>query len=247
MLRDTLRILGKKEHVIYTQPYRLNIVATRSRSLRSNRFDDRLEVFFVNSRGKWEHHAFPCTTDPGQYWLDNPMHPNGTAFLKNGQYIDAYGMGWHRGRYEALVQIAPVTVIRNYDRSGLFNWTESGFEDRGNFGINIHRAFGVGTAVTVDRSSAGCIVLADTKDYDRFICLCKKHRRTHGNSFAVTLIDFRDIRRRDASLVAWGLASGLTLGALAYYIYETDKKFKKRRIGIDRLPIGAYGRQMVQT
>ena len=140
MLNKTRQILKNKGYKLYEQPYRLNIVAYRSKFVRSNRFDDEIHVFYINEQGKWIYHIFEATTDPGQFWLDNPMHPQGTAFLKKGQHEDAYAMGYHRGIYEALVQVQDVTVIRDYDRNGIFKWFENGYEDTGRFGINIHRA-----------------------------------------------------------------------------------------------------------
>lgn len=210
MLSKSLQILRSKRYKVYTQPYRLNIVGYRSRFIGSNRFDDEIHVFYSNEKGKWVYHMFKATTDPGQYWLDNPMHPQGTAFLKKGQYKDTYSIGLHRGVYNALIQTKPVTVIRNYERRGLFKWFESGFQDTGQFGINIHRARKQGTTKTIDNFSAGCLVFANAIDFDRFLKISEEHQKRYGNSFTVTLVDFRDERRRRLQLAAWGslLAAG---------------------------------------
>ncbi|WP_103072278.1 hypothetical protein [Aquimarina sediminis] len=210
MLAKSLQILRSKGYEVYTQPYRLNIVGYRSRFVRSNRFDDEIHVFYTNDTGKWVYHIFKATTDPGQYWLANPMHPQGTAFLKKGQYIDAYSLGLHRGIYPALVQTAPVDIIRNYQRKGLFKWFESGTRKTGNFGINIHRAGKQGTTKIIDAFSAGCLVFANAEDFKRFIHLSKAHQKRYGNRFTVTLVDFRDERRRRLSKVAWGTALAAT-------------------------------------
>ena len=132
------------------------------------------------------------------------MHPQGTAFLKKGQYLDAYAMGFHRGIYEALVQVEDVTVIRDYDRKGIFKWIETGREDTGRFGINIHRAEEAGTVKTIDHFSAGCLVFSNGEDYDFFMNLSRIHMELYGNRFTLTLIDFRDERRRNLQLAAWG-------------------------------------------
>ncbi|MBQ4818884.1 hypothetical protein [Aquimarina sp. MMG016] len=204
MLSKSLQILQSKEYKIYREPYKLNIVGYRSRFMGSNRFDDEIHVFYTNDKGKWIYHMFKATTDPGQYWLENPIHPQGTAFLKKGQYIDAYSIGLHRGVYNALIQTKPVTVIRNYKRKGLFKWFESGFQDTGQFGINIHRARRQGTTKVIDDFSAGCLVFANATDFDRFLQISNGHRKRYGNSFTVTLVDFRDERRRRLQLAAWG-------------------------------------------
>ncbi|GAA5030775.1 hypothetical protein GCM10011506_22140 [Marivirga lumbricoides] len=203
MLNKTRQILKSKGYRLFEKPYELNIVAYRSKHVRSNRFDDEIHVFYKNEQGQWVYHVFPATSDPGQYWLDNPMHPQGTAFLKKGQYVDAYAIGLHRGIYEAVVQVEDVTVIRDYDRKGIFNWFESGSPDTGKFGINIHRARQSGSTNVIDNFSAGCLVFADASDYGFFMKLTKVHRSIHGNSFTLTLIDFRDERRRSLSIAAW--------------------------------------------
>ncbi len=203
MLSKTRQILRSKNYRLFERPYELNIVAYRSKFVRSNRFDDEIHIFYKNGQGQWVYHIFPATTDPGQYWLDNPMHPQGTAFLKKGQYVDGYALCLHRGIYEALVQVKDVTVIRNYNRGGIFNWFESGKPDTGRFGINVHRANESGIVKTIDHFSAGCLVFANAADYFFFMELARLHRDKYGNRFTLTLIDFRDERRRNLSLAAW--------------------------------------------
>jgi len=220
MLQQTKALLRKNKYRLFTRPYELNIVAYRSRFIRSDAFDDEIHVFYKNAKNKWIYHIFKGTTDPGQYWLNHPQHPQGTAFLKKGQYVNAYAMGFHKGRYEALVQKNPVTVIRNYSRHGLFNWFTSGKEDTGNFGINVHRAFSQGVAKIIDHFSAGCLVFANAKEYQMFIALLKKHRKIHGNQFTVTLMDFRDKRRRLYGCIAWASL----LGASALIVNQAYQK-----------------------
>ncbi|WP_271783681.1 hypothetical protein [Aquimarina algiphila] len=182
----------------------------RSRFVRSNRFDDEIHVFYTNDQGRWVYHIFKATTDPGQYWLENPMHPQGTAFLKKGQYINSHSIGLHRGVYKALVQRNEVSVIRDYERKGWFKWFESGTQQKGRFGINIHRARKQGTTKVIDDFSAGCLVFANAEDFKRFMDIAKEHQKRYGNRFTVTLVDFRDERRRRLSKIAWGsvLAAG---------------------------------------
>ncbi len=224
MLQQTKALLRKNGYKLFTKAYELNIVAYRSRFIRSNQFDDEIHVFYKNKKGKWIYHIFKGTTDPGQYWLAHPQNPQGTAFLKKGQYVNGYAMGFHKGRYEALVQTKPVTVIRNYNREGLFNWITSGTEDTGNFGINIHRAFAQGNAKVIDHFSAGCLVFANAEDYSLFIQLLRKHRNIHGNRFTLTLMDFRDKRRSLYSKIAWFtlLSGGAFLVHKAYQYQQKE-------------------------
>ncbi len=194
MLSRIKEILKEYGFVLYTRPYELNIVGLRSKSVRSNAFDDEIHVFYTNPDGKWNYHIFPATTDPGTYWLNNPAYTQGTAILAQGQNLDAYSIGKHRGLYEALVQVKPVTVIRDYDRDAILDFN-NGAKQTGNFGINMHRAESSGSTKSINKYSAGCQVFKDADDFYAFMQLCKYHAKVYGNSFSYTLIDFRSLRR----------------------------------------------------
>ena len=183
-----------KGYRLFTRPFELNIVGVRADSVRPNAFDDAIHVFFNNVEGKLIEYRFSATTDPGTYWLQNPMNPQGTAILKEGQYLNCYALGMHRGKYMALVQVRPVTVMRDYDRNAVLDFL-NGKEDKGLFGINIHRASETGTTKTVDHHSAGCQVFASATDFVLFMQLCERHRGLYGNSFTYTLIDERAVNR----------------------------------------------------
>lgn len=186
---DTLRnALSGRGYRVFTRPFELNIVGVRSATQVPNAFDDRLHIFFVNREGKWQHHSFPATTDPGTHWLRTPMNSNGTAILKPGQYRDSHALGMHRGKYLALVQRRPVTVIRDFNRNNVLDFGEAK-QQTGLFGINIHRALLRGTTRYVDNFSAGCQVFANGEDFAQFIQLCEQHKRMYGNSFTYTLIE----------------------------------------------------------
>ena len=122
------------------------------------------------------------------------MNPQGTAILKEGQYINTYGLGLHRGKYMALVQKRPVTVLRDYDRNAVLDFL-NGTPDTGLFGINIHRASESGTTKVVEHYSAGCQVFANATDYLLFMTLCERHKQLYGNQFTYTLIDERALSR----------------------------------------------------
>jgi hypothetical protein len=197
MLSRVKAILRDYNYVLYTKPYQLNIVGLRSRSTVSNRFDDEIHVFYVQPNGKWNYHIYPSTTDPGTYWLNNPAYEEGTAILAQGQYVDAYAIGKHKGLYDALVQVKPVTVIRDYDRNAILDFY-NGNKHPGNFGINVHRAESKGTTKYIEKYSAGCQVFQNANDFNEFMALCERHRKLYGNVFTYTLVDFRALSR-----VAW--------------------------------------------
>ena len=213
MLALVINALRFKTYETFVRPYELNIIGIRADSTLPNRFDDEIHVFFKNGSGTWIHYIFPATTDPGTYWLQNPMSPQGTAILKQGQYKGSYQIGLHRGKYYALVQSKPVTVLRDYDRNAILDFW-NGKPETGMFGINIHRASVNGTTKLVDTYSAGCQVFANINDFNLFMQLCEKHKQLYGNSFTYTLIDKRAIAREQKKTMAVSLAGiGAGLGA----------------------------------
>lgn len=186
--------LSERNHLLFSRPYELNIIGVRADSTKPNSFDDTITVHYKKQDGNWQLYSFAATTDPGTYWLENPLNPQGTAILKEGQYRNSHMIGLHRGIYKALVQQNPVTVIRDYDRNTLLDFA-NGKEETGLFGINIHRASVNGTTKIVERYSAGCQVFANATDFDLFLQLCERHRQLYGNNFSYTLIDQRAINR----------------------------------------------------
>ncbi|MBN8865860.1 MAG: hypothetical protein J0H92_20975 [Sphingobacteriales bacterium] len=222
MLAAIVRAIAGRDYAVYVRPYELNIIGVRSESTEANRFDDEIHVFFKNSAGQWIHYLFAATTDPGTYWLRSPMHPQGTAILQQGQYRNAYQIGLHKGKYYALVQRGPVTVLRDYDRNAVLDFM-NGKPDTGLFGINIHRASVNGTTKEVDKYSAGCQVFADINDFNRFMQLCEQHRQLYGNSFTYTLIDKRAIARSEKKKLAISLAGiGVGIGT-GFFVYQLMK------------------------
>lgn len=219
MLAAIVKAIAARSFDVYTRPFELNIIGVRSDSITANKFDDEIHVFFKNNLGQWIHYLFPATTDPGTYWLQSPMHPQGTAILSQGQYRGAYQIGLHRGKYYALVQRAPVTVLRDYDRNAILDFM-NGTPDTGLFGINIHRASVNGTTKEVDRYSAGCQVFANINDFNLFMQLCEQHRQLYGNVFSYTLIDKRAIARNEKKKVVISLAGiGVGIGT-AIIVYQ---------------------------
>ena len=191
MIHATLLQKGFKT---FSRPFELNIVGIRANSTTPNSFDDCLNIFYKTSDGKLQFHQFAATTDPGTYWLKNPMNPQGTAIVKHGQYASSHRIGLHRGKYLALVQQRPLTIIRDYDRNANLDFM-NGREETGIFGINIHHASVNGTTKSVEKYSAGCQVFANINDFNLFMQLAERHKQLYGNDFTYTLIDERALVR----------------------------------------------------
>jgi hypothetical protein len=200
-----LRRLRSSSYRIFDRPLELNIIAERSRSVRSEVMDDSLHLLFRDLEGDWQLRSYLVTTDPSAYYIDNPIVPQGYGFIKKGQWLDCYQRGFHKGR-PALVQARPMTVIRNYDLKGFFK-AYTGQEQTGLFGNNIHDMKG-----GMFNASAGCIVFAHDQDYSDFLSLTALHQQRYGNRFTLTLLDFRDLNRTRNTFMA---AAFVGVGSLA--------------------------------
>jgi hypothetical protein len=187
MVNEIRQAFAQRGYRLLTRPFELNVFGIRSNTSIPNVFDDSINVLFVDNAGKHQLYSWMATTDPGTYWLKNPMHAQGTAILKPGQYIGSYALGMHRGEYMALVQVRPVTVIRDFNRDGRVDYN-TGREMTGLFGINIHRALEGGNTRYIDSYSAGCQVFASATDFDAFLRLAERHKQLYGNSFTYTLL-----------------------------------------------------------
>ncbi len=223
---DAVRIaMRRKGYTIYKRPYELNIVGVRSPSTVPNSFDDFILVFYQDKNGRWVNHAYPATTDPGTYWLNQPMMPQGTAILIEGQYKDTYEIGMHRNKYLALVQrLKMVSVWRDYDRDAVLDFN-NGVTYTGWFGINIHHASNNGTTKTVEKYSGGCQVFANIEDFNSFMAMCEAHRALYGNVFTYTLIDLRAVQRtsrRNITFAIGGLLGFIML--LVFVLSEEETK-----------------------
>ena len=166
----------------------LNIVGLRAKPGTPNAFDDLL-CFLWQERGGWHLEAFAATTDPGTYWLQNPMRVDGTAILCPGQYRGCWQVGLHKGQYPALVQAKPdsFAVWRDGDKNVVPNFGGTVYHDAG--GINMHHA---GEAsLKVDKWSAGCQVFARTADYARAWDLIQQSAAAFGPKFSYTLLDWQ--------------------------------------------------------
>jgi len=164
---------------------RINIIGVRENTQKANSFDDRIHLLWM-SNGAWQEKSYPCTCDPGNYWLEHGRI-DGTAILCAGQYVDVYKFDLHGGKYETLCQRGgPVKVWRDQNRDNTLD--HSGNPDEGWHGINIHHA---GTdSQNVDKWSAGCQVFARLADWKEAMKICKDSGKEW---FTYTLIEESDI------------------------------------------------------
>jgi len=174
--------------------YDVNIIGIRNSETDgkvTNRFDDTLTLSYKDAAGEWKFHQWEATTDPGQYWMENPMNKDGTAILVPGQYRGSHKIRKHQGKYEALGQRRPVKVYRDNDRDLEYDTDEATIKE-GIYGINIHRSNPYTESYYVNKWSAGCQVFKKVDDFHEFMEICRKARDIWGNTFSYTLIESKD-------------------------------------------------------
>lgn len=219
-LEDIVTQVESEGYSLDKRPNKLNLVGIRdAKDTTALTFDDVIAFFYWDENGQLQGKVAPATTSPSKYWLENPMNSGGTAILKSGQYKDTWEIGMHRGKYEALVQAKPVTVMRDDDRNAYLNFFAP--TTTGLYGINIHRAsYGKDNVAYISRDSAGCQVFRDIPDFDEMMRLARISRTKYGNAFTYTLIDNRDVinKIRNFSIV------GVVLVGLSAYMYFLYKK-----------------------
>lgn len=134
---DLIDILRSKEFVIFdddSKNYNLNLIGIRSINKVANNFDDFLCVLW-KFNGNWNMLKFKMTTDPGLFYLKQPMNSKGTAIVKEGQYRGLWKYGKHKG-YIALQQSGPVTVFRDFNRDNKLDFI-GGTEQEGVYELTL--------------------------------------------------------------------------------------------------------------
>lgn len=112
--------------------------------------------------------AATATTEPGWYYRNNPMNPNGAAQLAFGQYLDAWCIGKHFEQ-DALVQCGELKVYRDKNKDG----SRSGdlLYAGKDFGLNQHTT--TNAPDSVGRWSAGCLVGKFPETHAKFMAICR--------------------------------------------------------------------------
>lgn len=185
-------VLKKKGYAFFTndaKDYNINIIGIRSNDMTPNIFNDLIIVCW-KYRGVWHIKKYDATTDPGLYYLQNPMNVKGTAIMVPGQYRGAYEIGLHKG-YTALRQKKPMKYWRDANRNAKFDMSGKIYEEIGY--TDIHRANEMAKSIYVNNWSAGCQVIADGREWKEFITICQSARKNYGNSFTYTLIIENDL------------------------------------------------------
>lgn len=173
--------MESKGYRVFKKPKEYNIVYVEGmnedgtlNSDAPNLFNDRRFVIeFRNDApriiGNWQ-----ATTEPGSHYTYTPMNPRGAARIMFGQYKSwAVGIHGNSDRHEALIQVAPVTVHRDFNKD--FKRTNDR-TDTGLFGINQHWGYDL-PVNDIGIASAGCLVGRTRKGHREFMALIKQDTR----------------------------------------------------------------------
>jgi hypothetical protein len=174
-------IMKNKGYKFFTKgKYNINIIGIRKDNIHTNSFDDELHLIYRDELSI-VHKIYKVTTDPGFFYLENPMRVSGTAILCPGQYSGA------------LCQRGIVKVYRDSNKDLVLDKDAETIHE-GYFGINIHRSNSSRESTNVDKWSAGCQVFSDPKSFSDFMDIVKKSSEIYGNSFTYTLLKEEDLR-----------------------------------------------------
>jgi peptidoglycan hydrolase-like protein with peptidoglycan-binding domain len=195
-----VKYLQAKDYQVFTGAKQYNIVYIEGmnedwtlNSDTANQFNDRrIVIEILEGVPKIVNH-WQATTEPGKYYTYNPMNPGGAARIKFGQY-KSWAVGYHGNadRHEALIQVAPITVHRDFNKD--FQRTGDKL-DTGLFQVNQH--WGYDAPVNdIKNASAGCLVGRRRDGHREFMAIIKQDRRYVANNdyvFYTTIIPGDDL------------------------------------------------------
>uniref|UniRef100_A0AAU8MIZ9 YkuD domain-containing protein n=1 Tax=Geladintestivirus 4 TaxID=3233136 RepID=A0AAU8MIZ9_9CAUD len=190
---DFSKVLESKGYTYFTKgKYNLNIIGIRrSGSSVTNKFDDVIVVEYKDVYDIRTRKIYAATTKPGITTMTKPVSYKGCAILVPGQYRSAWKLGYHQGKYEAIVQYKTLPVYRDNNKDTIYDFDVKTIEE-GTFGINIHKAGEYSTLV--NNWSAGCQVLANKEDFDELMKLVHRQiSQGYGKLFTYTLINEEDL------------------------------------------------------
>lgn len=190
-LQDIAKAMSRKGYQLFeddSKPYNLNIISIRSEDMTPNVFND-INVIMWKYKGHWSMVKSIVTTDPGLYYMENPINVKGTAILKPMQHRGMWKLGKHKGE-TAFQQAKPCTVYRDKNKDNVYDNKD---EETGMFGINGHNANDNRESTIVGKWSAGCTVWANPEEHKVSMLLAKLAVGHWGNGFSHTLLEEKDL------------------------------------------------------
>lgn len=124
-----------------------------------------------------------ATTEPGRYYVQNPLNRGGGAVLTLGLHKGLWCFGKHRG-YEALVQAGQASLIRDANKN--HKRDDKVTIESGN-GVNLHTSKTTGWRgafnwSSTGRWSAGCVVIPEPDQFKQVLHIMKQSPQYRSNS-----------------------------------------------------------------
>ena len=177
-----------------SEPYNVNIFGIRSNDPTPDEFNDILGVAYRDKYNQPVVLFFAGTTDPGMTFLAEKMgNQQGTFILKPGQYKSCWKLGYHKGRYEALVQSEFAQFVGWRDNNKDRQLTMKGKLYTDVSGLNCHTTSFSKQIQKVGPYSAGCQVIQDVKEQLIHMAIIKKSLELYGDYVSYTLFEESDI------------------------------------------------------
>jgi len=181
-----------KGYILRTDPDFLNLFGIRANKPDTNTFQDGVGwMTFDGTNWIWK--IYPATTEPGFYYLENPMNVEGTHILVPGQYLDSHMLGLHKQEYEAFVQCGKMSFYTDNNKNDVVDMNPDTIVALQSAGVDIHRANPDQTSTVVGKWSAACQVVADPVNFAEMISMAHKHTAIYPNLFSYTLFDELDV------------------------------------------------------
>ena len=205
-----VRYLQAKKFFVARLPGFLNIVYVegtdkngRHNADTFNVFNDRRTVFHFDKNGTpvMDLNVL-CTTEPGRFFTQHPLNPDGAARIAFGQY-KAWAVGIHHPeltaprRHEALVQVGNISIFRDKNKDGIRPGDKQ-FTVGSGAGINQHSGLNQ-PAADIGRLSAGCLVGQNDAEHKKFMKVARSDPRFTVNNnykFITTIIAGDDLDKR---------------------------------------------------
>jgi hypothetical protein len=218
-----IQVLKEKNYKLFNKENQMNIVGVRYQyegDSYTNKFVDKLYVFYKDNNNEWQIKSFRISTLPGtEVPIDRDKYRSfkkdvsesvigtripmkkyaqykgrtGLGILQPSQYINSFKLGSFLS-YPALKSVGQQLAYRdsNWDSNKITFSTQ----EKGYFGMHIHR--GAPGGINVNNWSEGCQVFSNLKSLKNFEKLMRLHIEKHGNKFTYTLITSKDYERAEA-------------------------------------------------
>lgn len=184
-----IRFLESKKYRVFREKWIINMVALRDKDngLITNKFDEKLYVFYLNNKLEWELETYDITTVPGKICKEPCLKDK--EILSLGQYINVCVFNEKRGigkesykKYgkglifnEYAVNINNKNEFYSYNVKNIFKKRTDVRLGKTEFPIGIfNRNKKSGTSENIDNWSYGEQIFKSYNQFKNFIKLCEK-------------------------------------------------------------------------